>query len=336
MDPNQLEQPTEQFMTEQLLVAIDEAATESYRHLTQHIPKRLRRHRREKGGFEKRLLKRWAAPLELLEAFYLFALDQGSAFNEEESKTRLEDDWVFEAVRRLHAKACLVTSEVLVLLKAGHAGGAYTRWRTLHEVTVVADFIAERGQSVAKRYIQHNAQKSYEDAQAFQKHCAGLGQEPISEEEFQEIQQTRDELTTEYGSGYEGGYGWASESLRKSNPSLIGKKIGFKEIEEAVGVSHMRPHYRLASHSIHPSSKSVAFEVGLLRQDVLLSGPSNAGLSDPGQNTAIALHLSTVTFLNLNPTAERLLSLKTLALLVEDIKVKFAKAEAQLESDEFS
>jgi len=35
MDPNQLGKPTEQLMFEQLLAAIDEAATESYRKLTQ-------------------------------------------------------------------------------------------------------------------------------------------------------------------------------------------------------------------------------------------------------------------------------------------------------------
>ncbi len=49
MDPNQLEQPTEQFMTEHLLAAINGAPTKSYRCLTQQSLQGLRRHRREMG-----------------------------------------------------------------------------------------------------------------------------------------------------------------------------------------------------------------------------------------------------------------------------------------------
>jgi hypothetical protein len=49
-------------------------------------------------------------------------------------------------------------------LLAGYASGAHARWRTLHEIAVVALFIAQEDNSTAERYVHHRFVKSYEDA----------------------------------------------------------------------------------------------------------------------------------------------------------------------------
>jgi len=56
-------------------------------------------------------------------------------------------------LRVLHARACQQYAEVICLVKAGFADGAFARWRSLYELTVVAQFIADNTAAVAKSYM---------------------------------------------------------------------------------------------------------------------------------------------------------------------------------------
>jgi hypothetical protein len=58
---------------------------------------------------------------------------------------------------RLHARACVIAEEIIVLLENGFSDGAMARWRTPHELTIVATIIEDGGESLASRYIDHNA-----------------------------------------------------------------------------------------------------------------------------------------------------------------------------------
>ena len=126
------------------------------------MPSILKAHQKEMKGFEKRLHKEWKKPLDLLETFVILALESGADFNH---KFRTEEaeaqNHVFDVLTRLHARACQIAFEVLVLLKNGFADGAHARWRSLHEVTVVASFIKTHGDEVAERYLLHDNIESY-------------------------------------------------------------------------------------------------------------------------------------------------------------------------------
>jgi hypothetical protein len=56
------------------------------------------------------------------------------------------------ALTRLHARACQVAAEILALMQHGFADGAMARWRTLHEIAVIATFLRDRGEVMAERY----------------------------------------------------------------------------------------------------------------------------------------------------------------------------------------
>ncbi|NJM53745.1 MAG: hypothetical protein HC846_10380 [Blastocatellia bacterium] len=77
----------------------------------------------------------------------------------------------FEVLLSLYARACLVSSEILVLLKAGFPDGSHARWRTLHEIAVVAMFIEKHGKEVAERYLLHEYVEDYKGAMQHQKYC---------------------------------------------------------------------------------------------------------------------------------------------------------------------
>ena len=70
-----------------------------------------------------------------------------------------------------------------------------------------------------------------------------------------------------------------------------GKKPSFATLEESVDLSHLRPEFRAASHEIHADSeglRSNLFARG--GENYALSGPTNAGLSRPGQLALIYLY----------------------------------------------
>lgn len=67
-------------------------------------------------------------------------------------------------LRRLHGRACQEFREILWLLRGGFADGAYARWRSLFELSVIAEFISQNDEQVAKAFagsIKNKEQKDY-------------------------------------------------------------------------------------------------------------------------------------------------------------------------------
>ena len=96
----------------------------------------LKRHRRDRKGFEKRLNERWKYPFDLLDLVIALTMEAGTEFNRKFRNEAVgSGDAVFKALTRLHARGCQVSAEVLALLHAGFAqmeptpdGGLYMRW----------------------------------------------------------------------------------------------------------------------------------------------------------------------------------------------------------------
>src|SRR5207244_4451291 len=78
------------------------------------------------------------------------------------------NDYKFETLVRLQGGAVRVAGEVYTLMLSGYASGAHARWRTLHEIAVVALFIAQEDKKTAERYVYHRFVKSHEDALKYQ------------------------------------------------------------------------------------------------------------------------------------------------------------------------
>src|SRR5699024_117475 len=96
------------------------------------------RERGYKYGFENRLYQRWQYPIDLLELYTHISLRIGSGINSEHRRSAADDDnYQFDALMRLHSRACQTSYEILELLKSGFADGAYARWRSLHESEVI-------------------------------------------------------------------------------------------------------------------------------------------------------------------------------------------------------
>ena len=109
------------------------------RHLRAQKRAALKKEREDRSGFEARNFQRWKRGFDALEFFCGVAHEVGSAFNTTfRSEVKAQQDHRFEALTHLHARAILVTEEVLCLLRGGFPDGALARWRSLHEIAVHA------------------------------------------------------------------------------------------------------------------------------------------------------------------------------------------------------
>jgi len=265
----------------------------------------------------------YSKPLELLEAHIGIALEAGNLFNDEEREKAVEsNDLVFEVLNRLHARACQIGTEVLALLKAGLADGAHARWRTLHEIAVISMFIRDHGNETAERYLLHQGVETHKASKTYQEHCNTLGYEPISIKELSDIAKQYQNLINRYGKEYSSDYGWAAHVIKKQKPT-------FYDIEQKVGLTHLRPFYKMACNNVHGGATGLFSRLGLLPEtsDVMLAGPSNLGLTDPAHQTAISLTQTTTTLILHVPNTDRIVSSKILLLLDAEIGDAFWEAE---------
>jgi hypothetical protein len=235
----------------------------------------------------------WGKPLNLLETLLSVSLVAGSAFNEYYRPAASEEnDFVFEALTRLHARGCQVSAEALLLLRNGFADGAHARWRTLHEICVEALFISASGNIVAEKYLSHSIVSDYRSAMAYLEHHKAIGYAAPEQRAIDEIKFAHNKVVSRFGESFKSDYGWASRTLNKKKPT-------FADLEKNVGLDQLRYFYKLANINVHSGSKGASFRLGLPPNDenILVAGPSIFGHGEPGQNVAYSHYLLTSSLL---------------------------------------
>lgn len=288
----------------------------------------LKQQKKEFAGFEKRLAKRWAQPLEALD--FQIALGRELAVRIRAQPKISEVRWsaLTSAIIRLQVRACRIAAEVSVLLKSGFAEGAMARWRSLHESAVTSIFLHKGGETLAQAYLDHLEVESYKAANQYRLHSSRLGFAPIEDSELAELKKEYDDMLAKHGSDFKEDYGWAAKVLSNKRPS-------FADIEKATDLSHFRPFYKLASHGVHANAKGIFFNLGMATDDnLIMLGPTNFGLTDPGQNTAISILQITGVLVQLAPTFDNLLILGAMTENAPHIGELFAAVQTEIEKEE--
>lgn len=287
----------------------------------------IKEERKEREGFEKRLQEHWGEPLSLLEILIRSAIEVGNDFNQKyRAEAIASKDMKFEVLTRLHARACQVSSAILVLLTKGFADDAHARWRALHEIAVISSFIQQEDQVLAERYLLHEVVQQYKLASEIKKVHPRINVGPIPQEELDDLQSAYDSLLCRFGNRFKGEYGWASKALGVKNPT-------FRTIEKAASLDHLRPYYRMASANVHANSHGIKYRLGLVidQNKVLLAGPSNGGLADPGHSTAISLNVATAALLATGSGLDMLVPIRVFGELENEIGEGFLEAHKEME-----
>jgi len=292
----------------QILASIQEKAREG-----------LKERRTHHAEFVERNISRWQEGIDQLELLIEIAIEAGESFNTRLRPGAVEkDDLLFDVIVRLHAKGCLISKEVLALLKNGYADGAHARWRAIHELSVTAMFLAKHGSDAVSSYTDFELVEAYKGATQLNRYESRINVCGFSEDEMREFKSQYDTVIDKHGADFGKPYGWARKFLSKGRPT-------FFALEEDVGLDHWRPYYKWASQNIHANIKAIRYSLGLCEavEDILQVGPSNSGMTDPAHSTAISLAQLTSTTLFLSPNLDDLVTAEVLLELSDQVGEAF-------------
>ena len=313
--------------TQDIFVSLSESAL---RNVLKDPAARLLHLTNERDAFVRRLELTWAEPFKLLDIHVALCQEIGAVRNDwlRKQRRRAKDLVVVDVVTRLHGRAVQVAGEVQALLRNGFADGALSRWRTMHELTVTAMLIAERGPAVAERYAAHLGADSIKAARQYQRFAAVLQHRPISARDQKRLDTLALDLERKYGKPFLTDYGWAADTLKNPNPT-------FASIEAAVDLDRLRPYFRLASNTVHAGAKGTFFRLGVLGdRDGILAGASNVGLDEAGRLAALSLAQVTTVLLLVHPNTDSIIWSRVVGDISSKVELQFVKTQRRIEREE--
>ena len=316
-------------LSEIILKLVDETAASIRKRYEGDWHRYRRQHERSFTTFKNNIEIRWGAALDGLRILLDLCLDEGAKYQRRlEKSTSRKSVHKRAAILKLHVRACQVTSEIICLLENGYPNGAVARWRTLYELEVVATFLSEGGDPLAKRYLDHEAVDEKRAADLYQRTYVDEGSSPMSKSDLRAVEAEYRKTLKEYGQDFSKPYGWASEHLGNPSPRFV-------HLENAVSGARLRNRYKVGSYNIHASSSSFAHNLwDLTGEGMLSAGASNARLAAPGHLTALTL--LRVTYLLWNNLGKLDTSILANALigLRDDTISDFWRADALLREDD--
>lgn len=252
--------------------------------LQQQIPAVAARRRDD----EARITRRWGAALDAYYAVTMAAAEIGMLESRYGPAGQGSADSTTAALTLLHARACQTSFEVHALLAAGFPGGAYGRYRTLHELAVTAAVIAQYGRQpthadLAGRYLSHGSIEHFRQVAERQRTGRELGWQPIPDSAMKELKKQHDALIVRYGSDYGQPYGWAA--------GLLGRHPNFARLEAKADMTYLRYLYVTGSHLIHASAHGLRLAIldpESASSDVFIR-PLDTGLAQPAEASLNAL-----------------------------------------------
>lgn len=280
-------------------------------------------------GFEERLHRRWGEAFDLFNYSIILNHQSGVTLKQQLIENEVpESNPLFAALIRLHARACQVAREILTLMRAGYADGAFSRWRALYEMAVSSQFIGKHGEDVARRFLEHKVVDDYYEIELYREHREELGFAPIPEEEWESLTEQFENKVGKYGGVFKTSYGWAAPELEE-NPSR-------RAVAEDVGLDRYEPYFAFASDAVHGGSKGTLFRMGLTERaqtEVMLSGPSNIGFTDPAQFSLLTLVEVTEALLSVKDALDWRLVSVSLSELTHEVVAAFDNIRRELEAE---
>lgn len=327
-DSEEVNRVIDEFLNIRLPALVDDFAErfskKTLRGLKKSWPEEQRLQQADLARFRVRMEETWGKPLGQLRMLLTIAREWCEEAHAEENKSEKDGKSRLKTLMvRFLVRSCQVTDEIICLLENGFADGAMARWRTLHEIGIVAAVVSKHGEDIAERYHAHQA---VESKRAMNKYLAcykHLGYRPLSARAARTIDKRYNSAIAKYGKSFKSDYGWAAHHLKKDGPS-------FADLEAEAGYAHMRAHYQMGNDNVHAGIKSMYARLGLLNDyDSLLAGRSNAGLVDPGQNAAHTLTRIAV-LVCLSPKLDDVVAAKIMEMLRDEIPQSLGVADSRL------
>ncbi len=327
---------TEKFGSEKLAdflaKAGDDIADVLLKSLKEKWPDEFAAHQACMEAFKEHLEHRWGKALGKLRMLLAIVTEWAQESHRRRAKANAaKPSYLEDVMLRLHVRACQVTSEIVILLENGYADGAMARWRTLHEITVVAAVISKFGDEIAERYVYYQIVDSFSALKAYERNHEALGFRPPVKKQSTKVNKDYAKMLQRFGKKFGDEYGWAAHHLKIVDRG----RVTFARLEEEAGDAMMRSPYKMASYNVHASPKGVYFKLGSLKgSPVFSAGASNAGLIEPAQHAAVSLAEITLLVIGDSPFFDDIVIGNVVARLEAEIPPEFGKADRKLRRDD--
>ncbi|HGY9623206.1 TPA: DUF5677 domain-containing protein [Pseudomonas putida] len=281
--------------------------------------------------FRHRLFDTWQLPLKRLDSLLYISMEIVDEARSNFSIKPSAQTNKFNIATRLHARCVQVGNEISHLLHGGFADGAFSRWRTLHETSVITKFISEGDEDLATRFKDYQNISRLKVATHYNSNNE-LQFEAFSNEQLSRFEAERKEVIEKYEPYFSQSFGWATKALGKPTTDKVDSK--FYEIEKFVGLSYLKNHFNFACQYVHAGIDSIGYKLGtsISKKDLLLTGPSNEGLIEPIQCTSLSMAISTIALLEAFPNEQSDLKIEVIRLWHEKLKEEVLAADSALQA----
>ena len=114
------------------------------------------KNRAEEAAFIKQFDESWGSAYLLSECFYIIISEAAAHYAEYVSGLETESAGIntYNALQKLQARATQQYLEIMTLVKNGFSDGAFARWRSMYELSIISSFILKFGDTVAEEFIK--------------------------------------------------------------------------------------------------------------------------------------------------------------------------------------
>ncbi|EGQ1522119.1 hypothetical protein I2P91_002663 [Staphylococcus aureus] len=128
----------------------------------------------------------------------------------------------------------------------------------------------------------------------------------INSDDYKMIKSDYCDVLKQHGDEFSKPYSWAKELFPKKS------RIYFSDLEKMAGIDHLSIYYKQASYHIHASPTGIYNSLGSIKDEKIrqigyIFGPSNYGLSIPGQLTLISMIQISISLLKIDGNIDRLI-----------------------------
>ncbi len=221
----------------------------------------------------------WGKPIEQLDIMRHIVLEWNHAAVLHRKGAYSKSNTSF-ALSKLVARAYEVVGEIITLARAGYADGALARWRSLHEICVVAMFLAPRSDKCAQMYLAHHCVEELRLLDTDRASGTVRANNAHNYRYLYDLRRQRDAMVAKFGAAFSKDLGWASVELGRA-------KTTFRELENHVGLETLRRGYQEANSTVHGGALATLSRVSLRRGNV------DGGAIPPAYGCEVAANYTT-------------------------------------------
>ncbi|MFM7855705.1 MAG: DUF5677 domain-containing protein [Flammeovirgaceae bacterium] len=242
---------------------------------------------KHKLNVKKKIETRYKSSLRLFDVFLELNSQIGRTFYTKYRKLFKDYDsqLKLDALVEIHSRAIQIAHEINLLVKNGYSDGAYARWRSIHELSIIFLFLYDTEQEVTQMYLDYEVIEAWDRLKKYREaKPKELGFQSVSRKEINSLSRKRDSLIVKYGNDFSKSYGWTMKVLPKEKRTIRG-------IEEFVRMDRLRGVYSSASENVHAGISGNRNRLGLpnTKKLMFLAGPSEHGLIEPVQFTMYSI-----------------------------------------------